>query len=65
MNRYWENQSGVYDPTAAKVIEKENKARNKEVHDTIQEIKNILDGRNLKLIKRIELQDKLTKKIYK
>lgn len=64
MSRYWENQSGYYDPVAKEVIENESK-RNKEIHDTIREIKNILDGRNLKLIKRIELQDKLTKKIYK
>ena len=41
MNRYWENQSGIYDPTATEVIENESK-RNKEIHDTISQIKNIL-----------------------
>ena len=65
MNRYWENQSGVYDPTAAEVIEKENKARNKEVHDTISEIKNILKYKDLILIERIVIKDKRTKKVYK
>lgn len=46
MDRYWKNASGYNDPTLAKVIEKENsiekayeKARKKQVHDTIQEIK--------------------------
>lgn len=65
MERYWENGSGYYDPTATKTIEKENKARNKEVHDTINQIKNILADRNLKLVKRIELQDKTNGRIYK
>jgi len=65
MNRYWENQSGVYDPTATKVIEKENKARNKEVHDTISQIKNILKDKDLVLIKRMVIKDKQTKKVYK
>lgn len=65
MNRYWENQSGIYDPTATKVIEKENKARNKEVHDTISQIKNILKDKDLVLIKRMVIKDKQTKKVYK
>lgn len=65
MNRYWENQSGIYDPTATKVIEKENKARNKEVHDTISQIKNILKDKDLILIKRMVIKDKQTKKVYK
>ena len=38
MDRYWENQSGVYDPTATEVIKNESK-RNKEIHDTINQIK--------------------------
>lgn len=65
MNRYWENGSGCYDPTATKVIEKENKARNKEIHDTIQEIKNILKDKDLALIERIAIKDKRTKKVYR
>lgn len=64
MNRYWENQSGIYDPTAAEVIENESK-RNKEIHDTINQIKNILKDKDLKLIKRIELQDKTNGRVYK
>lgn len=68
MERYWENGSGYYDPTAKQTIqtiEKENKARNKEVHDTIREIKNLLDDRGLALINRIQLKDKDTGKLYK
>lgn len=72
MDRYWKNASGYYDPTLAKVIEKENsiekaykKARKKQVHDTIQEIKNILKDRDLELIGRIELKDIRTNKKYK
>lgn len=64
MNRYWENQSGYYDPVVKEVIDNESK-RNKEVHDTIQEIKNILKDRDLKLVKRIELQDKTNGRVYK
>lgn len=72
MDRYWKNASGCYDPTLAKVIENENttekaneKARNKQVHDTIQEIKNILKERDLELLCRIELKDNQTNKNYK
>lgn len=69
MNRYWENGSGIYDPTLKKVIDNEKKAnerkRNKEVHDTINQIKNILASKNLKLLKRIELKDEISGKIYK
>lgn len=72
MDKYWKNASGYYDPTLAKVIEDENakenlikKARKKQVHDTIQEIKNILRKRDLELIGRIELRDKRTNKKYK
>lgn len=72
MDRYWKNASGYNDPTLAKVIEKENsiekaykKARKKQVHDTIQEIKNILKDRDLELIGRIELKDIRTNEKYK
>lgn len=64
MDRYWENQSGYYDPTAAEVIKKESK-RNKEIYDTINEIKNILKDKDLILIERIVIKDKRTKKVYK
>lgn len=64
MDRYWENGSGYYDPTATEVIENESK-RNKEIHDTIQEIKNILKNKDLILIERIVIKDKRTKKIYR
>lgn len=64
MTRYWENQSGYYDPTATEVIKNESK-RNKEIHDTINEIKNILKDKDLVLIERIKLKDKRTKKIYR
>lgn len=63
MERYWENGSGYYDPTAKKVIENESK-RNKQVHDTILEIKNILKDRDLELVDRIKIKDKRTKKTY-
>lgn len=64
MYRYWENQSGWYDPTAKEAIDNESK-RNKEIHDTIQEIKNIIKDRDLILIERIKLKDKRTNKIYR
>ena len=64
MTRYWENQSGYYDPVVKEVIDNESK-RNKEVHDTIQEIKNILKEKDLVLIERIKLKDKRTKKTYR
>lgn len=69
---YWLNGEGYHDPTVANVIERENaienaseKARNKQIHDTIREIKNILEKRDLALIRRIELKDKRTDKKYK
>lgn len=69
MERYWMNESGYYDPTLAKVIENENsrehRVRNKQVHDTIQEIKNILQDRDLELLERIQVKDKVSKKIYR
>lgn len=68
MSKYWENASGCYDPILAKVIESENleeNERNREVHDIINQIKNFLDKKGLKLINRIELQDKQTGKVYK
>lgn len=64
MNRYWENQSGYYDPVVKEVIDNESK-RNKEIHDTINEIKNILKNKDLILIERIVIKDKRTKKIYR
>ena len=64
LTRYWENGSGVYDPVPTKVIDNEAK-RNKEIHDTIQEIKNILKERDLILIERMVIKDKRTKKIYR
>ena len=64
MYRYWENQSGCYDPIAKEAIDNESK-RNKEIHDTIQEIKNIIKDRDLILIERIKLKDKRTNKIYR
>ncbi|GMG96830.1 hypothetical protein [Tepidimicrobium xylanilyticum] len=64
MDRYWENQSGVYDPTVTEIIKNESK-RNKEIHDTINQIKNILKEKDLILIERIVIKDKRTKKIYR
>lgn len=64
MTRYWENQSGVYDPVAKEVIDNETK-RNKEIHDTINQVKNLLADKDLVLVERIVIKDKLTKKIYK
>lgn len=64
MTRYWENQSGVYDPVAKEVIDNETK-RNKEIHDIINQVKNIFRDKDLVLIERIKLKDKRTKKIYK
>ena len=63
MDRYWENASGYYDPTAKQAIDNEAK-RNKQLHDTILEIKNILKARDLELVDRIKIKDKLTKKTY-
>jgi len=69
MDRYWENGSGIYDPVAKEAIEREKgtntKMRNKEIHDTINQIKNILASKNLKLLNRMELKDELSGKIYK
>ena len=62
--RYWENQSGCYDPTAKAAIDNENK-RSKQVHDTIGEIKNILKDRDLILIERIKLKDITNNKTYR
>lgn len=68
MERYWENGSGYYDPTAKEAIDnesKEEKARSKEIHDTVQEIKNILKDKDLELIERIMFKDNRTNKKYK
>lgn len=64
LDRFWENQSGIYDPTATTVIRNEAK-RNKQVHDTIQEIKNILEDRELILVERIIIKDKVSGKIHR
>lgn len=64
MNRYWENQSGCYNPMPKRVIDNESK-RNKEIHDTINQIKNMLKEKDLVLIERIAIKDKRTKKIYR
>lgn len=64
MDKYWVNQSGAYDPTVAEVIKNELK-RDKEVHDTINQIKNILGDKNLELVARIQIKDKLNKRIYR
>ena len=67
--KYWENGSGYYDPTAKAAIEsetsREQSARNKQVHNTIREVKNMLEGRDLELIDRITLRDKINNKEYK
>lgn len=69
MEKYWINESGYHDPTLAKVIENENsrehRARNKQIHDTIQEIKSILKSRDLELMERIQVKDKINKKVYR
>lgn len=64
MDRYWENQSGYHDPVVKEVIDNESK-RNKEIHDTINEIKNILKDKDLILVERIVIKDKRTKKVYR
>lgn len=72
MDKYWKNQSGYYDPTPASVIEMESanelkrqRARNKEVHDTIQEIKNLLDKKDLELLGRVAIKDRISGKEYR
>ncbi len=65
--KYWENGSGYYDPTAAETIDaitKEEKARSKEVHDTIRQIKNILKDKDLVLLERIKIKDTRSRKEY-
>ena len=63
-NKYWENQSGVHDPTATEVIKNESR-RDKEIHDTINQVKNILIEKDLELVARIQIKDKLSKRIYR
>lgn len=68
MDKYWENGSGYYDPTAKEVLEnetREERARNKQVHDTVREIKNILKDRDMELIGRVVIKDKNTNKEYR
>lgn len=64
MNRYWENGSGCYDPTAKQAIDNEG-SRNKQIHDTIREVKNIFKSRNIKLVERMIVEDMENGKIYK
>lgn len=74
--RYWVNGSGYYDPVVATVIEKETRtekamckarehAREKQVHDTVMEIKNILKSRGMELGERVVIKDRETGKIHK
>ena len=66
-DKHWINGSGYYDPTAAETIDnltREEKARNKEIHDAIHEIKNILKYKNLELIERIKIKDTRTGRKY-
>ena len=63
-DRYWENGSGYYDPVAKEAIDNESK-RNKEIHDTINQVKTLLKDKDLILVERIKLKDKRTKKIYR
>ena len=62
--RYWENQSGVYDPTAKQAIDNESN-RSKEIHSTIKEIKEMLKENDLILIERIKLKDITNNKTYR
>lgn len=64
MNRYWENGSGYYDPTAKQAIDSDGK-REKVIRDVIYEIKLMLHARNLSLEKRIVIKDEKTGKIYR
>ena len=64
MTKYWENQSGYYDPVATEVIDNES-SRSKLVHDTIREVKNMLKDRDMELGERIVVRDKKTKKIWR
>lgn len=64
MTRYWENQSGVHDPVAKEVIDNESR-RNKEIHDTINQVKNIIKAKDLVLLERIVIKDKLTNRVWR
>lgn len=66
-NKYWLNGSGCPDPTATsciKSITKTEKAREKEIHDTVNQIKNILKNKNLELVDRIKIKDKNNNRKY-
>lgn len=63
-NRYWENGSGYYDPTAKAALEK-NSERDRLVRETIYEIKQILSSRNLRLLNRMIIKDEKTEEVYK
>lgn len=63
-NRYWENGSGYYDPTAKQAIDN-NEEPNRNVRDAVYEVKQLLRGRNLKLENRMVIKDLKTNRIYK
>ena len=62
-NRYWENASGYYDPTAKKAIDNQYEP-DRNVKDGIYEVKQLLKGRGLPMINRIAIKDTKTGKIY-
>lgn len=64
MGDYWRNGSGYADPTPAKVMRKEMD-RNKEVRNTIKEIKSLCKSRNLKVLNRMIIKDEESGKVYK
>lgn len=63
-NRYWENASGYYDPTAKKAIDNQYEP-DRNVKDGIYEVKQLLKGRGLQMINRIAIKNTKTGKIYK
>jgi hypothetical protein len=63
-NRYWENQSGYYDPTAKAAIDNDEKP-DKLVRDSVYEIKLLLKSRNLELLNRMVIKDVKSGKVYK
>lgn len=67
--KFWENKHGYYDPVLSEVIKNENKRerepRDKLINGVIKEIKQILNSKNLELVERIVIKDKVSKKIYR
>lgn len=62
------NQSGCADPTAYEAISqviKEETELDKKVHNLINVLKFIIDWAGFKLISRIEIRDKKTRKEFK